>query len=390
MSLAWSTIALLVMLLPGFAFLGSLAIPERFNRESAPMNTLGQLAVVVFAAFFIHALLFAAHFGCLGRSSCIRLDMVFATLELAETSAIKLGDIAANMRENAPSIVGYFALTSGIGAALGAWVGRARVTGQWPFRWLTRHSWIYQLNPDPSGRRVAMGYVVTNVEHDTRRLIYQGHLVDFGVAQDGTFTYLVLQSATRRYLTLAEEGAILGPPLGLSPGDIVDRKGVAMDTDGFLVVEGTNIKNFFFKPYRANLSKGANEAARALAEAGPASRELADSPEMLQPGITPVGPTPAFKQSAFGSYSWQRWLLPIGDWAIWATIALVGQGIAKVLFLAAGVHLAKTLLIGVYFFILAMLALTTGSRMKWWMAVITAAILAAACAGVFAVAGFLG
>ena len=392
MSLAWSTIALLVTLLPGFAFLAGLTMPERFNRETPPINTLGQLAVVVASAFFLHGLLLSTAFGCSGHSWCIRLDVVFAAFHLSEAAQIKPTAVAANITSNAPQIVAYFALTSGLGALFGFWVGQGRVNSRWPFRWLTRHSWIYQLNPDPNGMRVAMGYVVTDIEPTKRRLIYQGHLIDFGVAQDGTFTYLVLQSPTRRYLTFEDTKAVLGPPLPLSSREQVGTHGVSLTSDGFMVIEGERVQNFFFRPYAANLAKGAAEATDTLYREGPAPASLIEAPEMLQPSDTRAETASSTRHRAT-RYPLDRWLRPLLEWGRLFVAALLVQAVIQTVWHAAGLDwphaFERTGGVGAFFLIFAYVAIRQRSAMKWWMAALTAVAIALGAVLVYVVASFI-
>src|SRR5215207_5233983 len=56
-SLAWSTVAILILLLPGFFFSLGLYAPERFARDIAPRNPLATLAAAVLVAFVSHAIL---------------------------------------------------------------------------------------------------------------------------------------------------------------------------------------------------------------------------------------------------------------------------------------------------------------------------------------------
>jgi hypothetical protein len=61
MSLAWATVVLVVLLLPGILFCVAVYIPEQFTRDMAPKNALGQLAGVVLVSFVVHGLLFGLH-----------------------------------------------------------------------------------------------------------------------------------------------------------------------------------------------------------------------------------------------------------------------------------------------------------------------------------------
>ena len=63
MSLAWSTAAVLLGLLPGFAFLAGLAAAEPYSRDNTPKSPLAQLALILFLSVLVHAALIATSAG---------------------------------------------------------------------------------------------------------------------------------------------------------------------------------------------------------------------------------------------------------------------------------------------------------------------------------------
>lgn len=111
MSLAWSTVALLVLLLPGFLFFVGLYLPERISRDIVPGGTLTQLGGVVLVAFFIHALVFAFHTSACGLWSwlpCIRFDYALSTFGLDLKDATPLIQLTDNITANRWWMLGYF------------------------------------------------------------------------------------------------------------------------------------------------------------------------------------------------------------------------------------------------------------------------------------------
>lgn len=56
MSIAWGSLVLLVVLLPGVLFFVGIYWPEQFTRESEPRSPLGQLAGALLVAFVVHGL----------------------------------------------------------------------------------------------------------------------------------------------------------------------------------------------------------------------------------------------------------------------------------------------------------------------------------------------
>src|SRR5688500_2572058 len=55
MSIAWATVVIVVLLLPGFAFFWGFYAPNQVTREVSPASPLAQLAGVVVISFFAHA-----------------------------------------------------------------------------------------------------------------------------------------------------------------------------------------------------------------------------------------------------------------------------------------------------------------------------------------------
>ena len=63
---------------------------------------------------------------------------------------------------------------------------------------LARHTWIYDLKVGEK-RSVTVAYVMTNITHEGRVLMYRGFLKAFGLQQDGRFSYLVLTVGLTRF-----------------------------------------------------------------------------------------------------------------------------------------------------------------------------------------------
>jgi hypothetical protein len=280
-ALAWSTVALLVLLLPGFAFLAGLTLPEQFSRESAPKNPLGQLAIIVFIALVVHGLVYALLTGCsTGASRCIRTDYVLATFQLAGADKIPLAKLAANIREYRWAILGYLLSVTILGTA-GGWVtGLAIVRDKFGFRRLTSPRWALELNPDPRKQSWAFAHVVSDLEHEGTFMVYQGLLADFALGPDGRFGYLVLRQPARSTLVAKAEGwtTTAAEPIQAVPAGY----GVAPGGRQFLVIEGENIKNFYFGRYEVEAG-GADQVDQLLENLKPAPQGLAEFTEMYEP-----------------------------------------------------------------------------------------------------------
>lgn len=249
MSLAWSTVALLVLLLPGFLFFVGLYLPERISRDIVPGGTLTQLGGVVLVAFFIHALVFALHASACGIWSwlpCIRFDYALITFGLDLKDPMPLLQLADNITAHRWWILGYFAGTSALGLFVGLKSGQLIITG--PFRFLAKHSWIYDLI-DTDDSSLTLAYVLTNIRIENRILMYRGFLQEYCFTADGKISYLVLIGCSRYYLKLDAKKPITSAPkdwLVVGQSSDATMAEVSEKQWSYMVIEGEDISNVIF------------------------------------------------------------------------------------------------------------------------------------------------
>ena len=201
MSIAWGSLVLLVVLLPGVLFFVGVYWPEQFTRETEPRSPLGQLAGALLVAFVVHGFAYSFLSSiCGGALPCISLSALLQTINMDPKDLVELRKIGSMMRQFRWWILAYVTGTALSGIVLGAVYGSLVATGR--FRRFSRHHWIYTLSVDG----LTYAHVLTNVGHDDRLLMYKGFLRAFGLQQDGRFSYIVLTDVTRLYMKLAETG----------------------------------------------------------------------------------------------------------------------------------------------------------------------------------------
>src|SRR5690606_32985292 len=147
MSLAWGSIVVLVMLLPGVLFFAGLHFPEKFTRDAVERSALGQLAGVLLISLVVHAgvfLLWAAI--CWRMPSLPRIDIGAFLLAMSpDTGDLRARDALVDRLSNqAGWILIYLLTTAGFGMLLGWAVGARIVRGG--LRFLTQHRWVYHLS----------------------------------------------------------------------------------------------------------------------------------------------------------------------------------------------------------------------------------------------------
>lgn len=255
MTIAWGSLVLLILLLPGILFFVGALLVERFTRDAEQRTPLGQLAGTLVIAFGVHGFLFAVltHF-CGGWMPCIDLRALLLVLNASPEFPGTIDDSARMLTAARWWILGYTVVTCGIGLVAGNVYGRLVVKRR--LRGLTRHSWIYDLNAgDPSSAFATYAFVMTTVRHEERVLMYEGFLRDAGLRADGRFSYLVLRNVSRFYMTLGAK--VPTTSRGESLHRIGDTGGQDMDParpnhravpgSQILMIEGEDIANAYFE-----------------------------------------------------------------------------------------------------------------------------------------------
>jgi hypothetical protein len=271
LSLVWTTIILLILLLPGFLFFVGLYSKERMSRDVAPSGALGQLSGVVLFAFLTHGILYlsitpACHsFESLPCVSVVQLAQVLQLTELKNDALVQLDTMFGQFRH---WIFAYVLSTSGFGYFAGARIGKRIVNGG--IRILTRHAWIYDLLKRDTTSGPLLAFVLTNVREGNRFLMYRGFLRDFYFAPDGRIAYLVLKDCRRYYLVLDTDSPKTSDPATwktIGETNLFDMK----KTDrqwSYLMIEGEDIANVVFDAYRdiSYSDEGVDQLKSALAD----------------------------------------------------------------------------------------------------------------------------
>src|ERR1700737_1836673 len=108
MSLAWGSLVLLVVLLPGVLFFVGLYIPEKFTRDAIERSALGQLAGVLFIALLVHGFLYAIGPAYCGKViPCVDIQLFLRALTLDKPESKYLPELAIGIAENRGWILGY-------------------------------------------------------------------------------------------------------------------------------------------------------------------------------------------------------------------------------------------------------------------------------------------
>jgi len=241
----------------------------------------------------VHGVLYALSWSVpAGWVPQIRLDHLLQLLQVEALDDREFAEIIGNIEHYRWWIVGYMLCTSLLGLGAGYETGSLIVRG--PLRRLAEHAWVYDLRVEggsdrPPGltlklvalvrrlwgllpaamragvkqaverlgallsasdlRTVTVAYVLTDIAHEQRYLIYRGFLKAFGISKEGKPLYLVLSNTMRSYMVLAEfaprtsstEGWYL---IGTTSETATDLPGPRLSS--YLTVSGDHINNAVF------------------------------------------------------------------------------------------------------------------------------------------------
>ncbi len=236
MSLAWTSIFIIILLLPGVFFFVGISARERFSREIIRSTALAEVGLALLFAILLHLLAWWALYLAFGFNP----QTFFRPLQTLDAAP---GQIFAYGFELLWPLLWYVVVTAFIGWGVGALTAWMVVNG--PLRFLATHKWVYQIQKF-SGRRgrVVTAYVMTTTCEDGRILMYKGSLQEFYLSGAGKISYVVLRTCSRYLMRIDQdqEQPTTGAPVPLFSIDSPQRSW------DYLMIHGDNIANVLFDP----------------------------------------------------------------------------------------------------------------------------------------------
>ncbi|HEY0151799.1 MAG TPA: peptidoglycan-binding domain-containing protein [Longimicrobium sp.] len=296
-SLAWSTILLLVLLIPGFAFAVGVSAPAGYGRDVTPRNPLAALSATVIVAIAVHALLTTGLGWAAGwlkaPSLRVQWNEVVEAVQMPPptddaTPEPEDGDTAAERvgleaRAHGLQIAGYVLASAVLGFGLGFLIGIPASRGLGSY--LQEHPWAARIRTAESRKAAAINYahVLADVGHAGQQLLYRGRVIYFSLRGEGSFAYVVLAATEQRLLDLTGNAPRPGPrrPIGGHPAKARRQepptpwwqfwvRPKSDDPGAVMVIAGTNIKDVVFQGSYAireldDVSDSAGQMADAIA-----------------------------------------------------------------------------------------------------------------------------
>lgn len=282
MSIAWGSLVLVVLLLPGFLFFVGALLPEQFTRDAEQRSPLGHLAGALLIAFLVHGTLFLAiGMLCGSKLPCVSIEGLLQLIlaDAREPKTLLASD--AMIDAYGAHILTYIIGTCVVGTIVGFFYGK--LVSKRKFQRLTKHPWVYDLAPDG----LTYTHVLTRLQHEGNVLMYKGFLKAFGLRQDGCFSYIILRDATRLYMRLEDKTPITSasaeqkrigsttPEEVLDPGDGKSRR----RSHSILVIEGEDVANAVFDRLAVQEQKLTTQEFSAI---------VADEEKKLQEHVFPI------------------------------------------------------------------------------------------------------
>jgi hypothetical protein len=235
MSIAWTSILIIALLLPGVFFFIGYATGDRYTREIVKSSAIGEIGWAVFISIVIHLLGWGIVAVCgFDLASNLKRDADFNNMPHWLLVDHLVGRILP--------VSLYLLATALAGLGAGCVASWGAINGYLPF--LIKHKWINQVKLSLREGLVT-AYVMTTLVENNRALMYKGILAEFYQDADGKFAYVVLKTCSRYFMTFEETSPRTGEQLQLFGATQAERQDRVWD---FLHIDGKNIANILFDP----------------------------------------------------------------------------------------------------------------------------------------------
>jgi hypothetical protein len=219
-NLAWGTVLLILLVLPGFAFVFSFYTNSRSSRDATPKSASAELAVVVALAFAFHFIV-ALLLAILNALFALVLWLAHVHDSPGMFGGLILG--VKGIRECEPDIApcdpitlflahpwafltvgGYLLATILVGYFLGYWL-ITRIETKWMKRLRFLHGWAGDFFVAKE-RHLIKATALTDISHNGLIVAYTGWLDDLHLNRERNIENLVLVSASKLVFDLSKEG----------------------------------------------------------------------------------------------------------------------------------------------------------------------------------------
>lgn len=236
MSVAWTTLFIIVLLLPGVFFFIGFTAHERYSREIVRSSAASDVGLAVIFALLLHMLAWAFLHHFFG------FNLAFALKPFGDFEQIPRSILIDQVVDRLPFLLGYVVATALVGLGAGWCAAWLIVFGL--FRFLATHQWAYDIIRGARGSDKAVtAFVMTSTVENNRVLMYKGRLQEFYLNSEGQFSYVVLRNCSRYYMKFEGDSPTTGEQLPLFSPEAQPKR-----TWNYLIISGDKIANILFDP----------------------------------------------------------------------------------------------------------------------------------------------
>lgn len=215
MSVVWTTLAIIALLIPGIFFFVGLATYERLSREIIRSGVVSEVALATMVAIVLHTV-------CLSLLGAFGFRLSSFLSPLVEYDSVSHAEIVLRLSRKLIPVVIYLVTTAAVGFAVGAIVATGIVKG-W-LRFLAKHKWIYDIVDRDRNGGIVTAFVMTKTIEDGKVLMYRGRLHEVFLLTGGKISYVILKNSARFYMTFGTEAPVMGKQLDLFDGGSTGRR----------------------------------------------------------------------------------------------------------------------------------------------------------------------
>jgi hypothetical protein len=234
MEVAWTTVVIIALLLPGVFFFIGYSTGSRYSREIVRSSAIGEVGLAVFISIIIHLLAWSV------VALIFDFDLTKSLRRAAGYDSFLDWLIVDGEKRILPLAI-YVLATALVGLGVGAAISWAIRRGR--LRFLVTHKWISEVARSMRDGLVT-AYVMTRTVENNRVLMYKGVLAEFYQDKEGKFVYIVLKTCSRYFMTFEDASPKTGEQLQLFGGSL----GRSDRIWEFLQIDGENIANILFDP----------------------------------------------------------------------------------------------------------------------------------------------
>lgn len=206
-SLSGQTLALFLVLSPGFLFLAGfhLTEPQYPTRQDIQRGVIVETALFVVMSSILHSTIGMSLL--LGAGYFYSCDIFSSLFEFVTTQVHLSANDRCSIKTDLASIVAYSATLSVSAYILG------KMTSRWLARTPDKFAAIYGSHYETFKGRQAyvIANVMTNVTHDGKVLMYEGQLVELSVSSAKMINYVCIEGASRFYMSVKSSASSTTP-----------------------------------------------------------------------------------------------------------------------------------------------------------------------------------